>query len=58
MREAEEEEKEEEDEKEKEEEEIVEIEKRGRRKVVVGKKGDGMEICLERGSSDVIMKKV
>ena len=28
--------------------------KRGKRKVEVGKKGDGMEMCLERGSSDVI----
>ena len=32
--------------------------KRGKRKVEVGKKGDGMEMCLERGSSDVITRKV
>ena len=26
--------------------------------MVVGRKGDGMEMCLERGSSDVVTRKV
>ena len=36
---------------------MVEIVKRGSGKMVVEKKGDGMEMSVERGSSDVVNEK-